>query len=265
MPWNRTSKLLLPADETIIWRYMDLPKFLSLLEQKALYFALCDELEDKWEARIHRADFNAWVNCMGPESAARVKEGFDRLHASVAVNCWYRGDEESVAMWTLYTQTQYGIAIRSNIGRLKRALEPSPLQIQIGMVEYRNLDDSSCEPLDPKLVPAQMFLFQKRLCYQHERELRAYTFAPPTSASKAKRRSRHRELPEHGPLVSVDLAELVETVRLGPHFPSWAKALIELALERAHIHPAISESAAFAPPPPGRSGGRRARLASISE
>jgi hypothetical protein len=33
--------------ETVIWRYMDLPKFLQMLEQGGLYFALLTEFSDK--------------------------------------------------------------------------------------------------------------------------------------------------------------------------------------------------------------------------
>ena len=32
-----------PPIETVIWRYMDLPKFLQMLEQGGLYFALLTE------------------------------------------------------------------------------------------------------------------------------------------------------------------------------------------------------------------------------
>lgn|ERR1035437_341720 len=245
MPWRKNAKLPLPADDTTIWRYMDLPKFLSLLEQKALYFAVRAELEDKWEALIHRPDFKNMVACLGGEPAKNLKGALERVNTLAAMSCWYRGREESVAMWALYTHTTFGVAIRSDIGRLKRALAAYLGDIQIGVVEYRDLDDDSAAPLDSG---GQRFLFQKRRCYEHERELRAWTLARPGTSAGTKRPSGF-QAPEHGLLVPVDLAEVIECVRLGPHFPRWAQALIESALQRAGISPPISESAAFAPPP----------------
>ena len=56
MAWTPNAKLSQPDDDATIWRYMDLPKFLSLIEQRALYFALPHQLEDTWEARIHTRD-----------------------------------------------------------------------------------------------------------------------------------------------------------------------------------------------------------------
>ncbi|MDR6438766.1 hypothetical protein J2790_003933 [Paenarthrobacter nicotinovorans] len=38
-----------PDPGSRLWRYMDLPKFLSLLEDSALYFARADQIVDGWE------------------------------------------------------------------------------------------------------------------------------------------------------------------------------------------------------------------------
>jgi hypothetical protein len=43
-----------PAYDTVIWGYMDLPKFLLMLEHRGLYFSLPSELSDKWEGVIGR-------------------------------------------------------------------------------------------------------------------------------------------------------------------------------------------------------------------
>jgi hypothetical protein len=54
MPYMEHPQIATPPDETPIWRYMDLPKFLLMLEQKSLYFSLLSEFEDKWEAVLDR-------------------------------------------------------------------------------------------------------------------------------------------------------------------------------------------------------------------
>jgi hypothetical protein len=220
---------------------MDLPKFLSLLEQKALYFARLTEFDDKWEALIDDHAFDAMVSNFGDSSASHLKSGLERAHPLVVVNCWHCNPGESVAMWALYTETTYGIAVKSDVGRLKRAFASSSEEIYMGEVHYRDFQANTIAALDGKNVLALPFFLQKRLCYQHECELRAYSVVPPQSDK--------REQPERGTLINVDLAELIESIRLGPRFPVWAKALIESALARAGIIPPISDSEAFAPPP----------------
>lgn len=175
MPWTPNAKLPMPNDDATIWRYMDLPKFLSLIEQRALRFALPAKLEDKWEARVHGPDYSALVEAYGVAQAGRLRAGTERVFSVAALNCWCCRKEESVAMWTLYTQPKYGVAIRSNVGRLKKALHESPEIVQLGLVQYRDLADQSTPPLDVQCLPPLIFLFQKRLCYEHESELRAYT------------------------------------------------------------------------------------------
>jgi hypothetical protein len=130
MAWTPNAKLTVPDDNATIWRYMDLPKFLSLIEEKALYFAAPAQLEDKWEARVHGADNKALVDAFGVEQASTLKAGSDRVFSASAINCWYHGEGESIAMWALYTQPTYGVAIRSSVGRLcvfgKAALSKIP-------------------------------------------------------------------------------------------------------------------------------------------
>jgi len=116
MPWTNNPKLSLPDDDATIWRYMDLSKFLSLLDEKALYFAVPSQLEDKWEARVHGVDNKALVDAFGVEQASTLKAGSDRVFSVSAINCWYHGEGESIAMWALNTQPTYGVAIRKDAG-----------------------------------------------------------------------------------------------------------------------------------------------------
>ena len=38
-----------PLDDTVLWRYMDFTKFVSLLEKSALFFPRADKLGDPFE------------------------------------------------------------------------------------------------------------------------------------------------------------------------------------------------------------------------
>jgi hypothetical protein len=41
-----------PPDDVILWRYMNVGRFIDLLESKELYFARLHELDDLWEAPL---------------------------------------------------------------------------------------------------------------------------------------------------------------------------------------------------------------------
>ena len=89
MPYELRQDLVLPPDETVIWRYMDLPKLLMLLEQKALYFALVKEFGDSWEAVMARRVTESIAHFHGPAASGNIVNLFRAFPAMVGVNCWY--------------------------------------------------------------------------------------------------------------------------------------------------------------------------------
>jgi len=126
-----------PADHEVIWRYMDLPKFLCLIETRKLHFAFIYDLPDKWEGVIDRRT-TAGIQAVFASASGSAIDLFRTVHEHMAVNCWFRGVYESVAMWSLYTKTEYGIAIRTTVGRLKEALAATSMPVYIGAVHYRD-------------------------------------------------------------------------------------------------------------------------------
>ena len=47
-------RALKPAPHDAVWRYTDVPKFVSLLAHRALYFARLDRLDDPFEGSLPR-------------------------------------------------------------------------------------------------------------------------------------------------------------------------------------------------------------------
>ncbi len=56
------------------------------------------------------------------------------------VSCWFEGEEESDAMWKLYSGSyKYGIAIKSTVGMLQKALDEqfdNERKVDIARVKY---------------------------------------------------------------------------------------------------------------------------------
>jgi len=228
-----------------------MPKFLSMLEQKSLYFALVKELGDSWEAVVARGITEGLANFYGASDSDQMVQAFQLFPSHIGVNCWYQGIGESVAMWSLYTSKGgYGVAIKSNVGRLKKSLDVSDQHVFLGQIFYEDHDVLPIEPLSPFDLHALRPLLQKRACYKHECELRALTFIKPTLPEDAQPGTvLRRPFPTHGVSVDIDLPSLIESVTLGPEFPEWAKALLKSAFARTGINPPLVESALLKPPP----------------
>lgn len=159
---------LTPPDDTVkIWRFMDLPKFLSIIQSKTLYFARADQFEDPFEgARGQTGDEGVYTNALvealrdefesvgtkEPVSSETLIKyakdlisawrliGFDKCHMyNTFVSCWHRNEVESDAMWRLYTkELSQGTAIQTTCGKLRDSFVAAhcPGPVVIAPVEY---------------------------------------------------------------------------------------------------------------------------------
>lgn len=248
MPYLEHPQIETPPDETVIWRYMDLPKFLLMLEQQSLYFALLSEFEDKWEAVLDR-ELTKGIAIQFTAASGQVIGLYQEYFQHTAVNCWYRGTEESVAMWGLYTKSAFGVAVKSTIRDLKRALAVYEKDVHLGAVVYRDHTAAPTETLSVHEITPYKAILQKRVCYKHECELRAIThFLPDFPDNPPLGTLVVAPYPKHGGPVAVDLPTLIHSITTGPTFPGWAWKLLESALSRASVTKPVIESNAFKPP-----------------
>jgi hypothetical protein len=233
MPYDTHPFANTPPDDSVIWRYMDLPKFLLLLDQKALYFPILPDLADKWETALDHAEKEFITGHFPSLATGGVVSSMQEFISRVVVNCWYNGDSESVAMWALYTSTPYGIAIESRVGRFKKALRIYGGRVYLGLVEYLDHEAPVTTSLAPPLgqINAVRPVLHKRLCYKHECELRAFTVLPSNQPP-----------PTNGVQIPVYLNDLIEGVTLGPAFPNWCVGLVEEGLVRSNLSIPVAPS-----------------------
>ena len=153
----------------IIWRFMELWKFRSILEQHAIYFARPRTFDDKWEGHWHPGywrntrEFYGSDEGLAEEFETRVRR---RRHGFL-VSCWHRGRSESQALWAQYTKDGPAVAIQSTIGDALHSLRPH----NYGIVQYYHPED---EP--PKLngIIGHDDILLKRDNFQYEREFRMW-------------------------------------------------------------------------------------------
>ncbi|MBL4797069.1 MAG: DUF2971 domain-containing protein [Oleispira sp.] len=194
----------LPEDETVIWRYMDLSKFLSMITTGSLWFARLDKnwevdpLEGKvpklqWElieSRIQNTNFapkytgngkvqsggemEAGMSLVSEETVRKEhleiqKNQYELTTYNSYVTCWNLSKHESYHMWKLYCGHHNGIAIKSTVGRLSDSFGKNKnFSVLGGVVEY--LDHEKGVPKNKDNLLSHVFC--KSLPYSFESELR---------------------------------------------------------------------------------------------
>ena len=157
----------LPEDpETIVWKYLDLSKFLDLLLSKKLFMSRSDKFEDQYEGTFSEPTYEEIRKIA--ENNPKFLNYYKSHREKIAISSWHINEYESFAMWQIFTKNNEGLAIQSTIGRLKEALIPERRTEQyIGEVNYIDYKKEYI-PFNDTFFP---FLF-KRKSFQYEREVR---------------------------------------------------------------------------------------------
>lgn len=109
-----------------VWRYMSLSRFIWLLQNRQLWMARADRLEDPWECAVTGAEMSYLaarhpITPIGEEDEG-IGGRIDRItklwRASTFINCWCAREEESHALWRVFCGANEGVAIRSNWQKL---------------------------------------------------------------------------------------------------------------------------------------------------
>jgi hypothetical protein len=200
----------LTADpDTIVWKYLDLSKFLGLLMSKKLFMSRSDKFEDQYEGTFSEPTFEEIkkLSINNPDFLQYYKTHREK----VAISSWHINEYESFAMWQIFTQNSEGLAIQSTIGRLQKSLIPENNYKQfIGEVNYIDYKKEYI-PFDDMFFP---FLF-KRKSFQYEREVRIITDVAENKITL-----------NDGLKINVDIDQLIETIYIHPKSENWYKNLV---------------------------------------
>ncbi|CAH0235070.1 hypothetical protein SRABI130_02844 [Pseudomonas sp. Bi130] len=200
-----------PPDETVIWRYMSIEKYLALLHTASLFMCRLDKFEDPWEGA-----YSVGYDHIGPWDplVKDVQRGF------IFVNCWHANEYESAAMWDLYASRQAGVAIRTTVGNLKQSIV-SPSSVYISAVRYEDYSVHIPNLASNSFLPALI----KRRSFAHEHEVRLLAMNYENSTWN----STDPENPHYGysapgqssMICEVDLNCLLGDVMFSPSMPDW--------------------------------------------
>jgi hypothetical protein len=200
----------LPEDpNTVVWKYLDLSKFLDLLMSEKLFMSRSDKFEDQYEGTFSEPTFEEIkkLSIDNPDFLNYYKTHREK----VAISSWHINEYESFAMWQIFTQNSEGLAIQSTIGRLQESLVPETnFKQYIGEVNYIDYKKEHI-PFDDMFFP---FLF-KRKSFQYEGEVRIITDIGKSDIKI-----------NEGLKINVNINQLIEKIYIHPKSENWYKNLV---------------------------------------
>ncbi|HRM11499.1 MAG TPA: hypothetical protein PLV47_00700 [Flavobacterium sp.] len=200
----------LPKDpNTIIWKYLDLSKFLDLLMSEKLFMSRSDKFEDQYEGTFSEptSEEIKKLSIDNPDFLNYYKTHREK----VAISSWHINEYESFAMWQIFTQNSEGLAIQSTIGRLQESLVlETNFKQYIGEVNYIDYKKEHI-PFDDMFFP---FLF-KRKSFQYEGEVRLITDIGDSNIKI-----------NEGLKINVEINRLIGKIYIHPKSENWYKNLV---------------------------------------
>lgn len=230
MPYIESKKFNTPNDETVIWHFMNFPEFCSILVHDKLFFTRADCFDDPWEGAwpSYYHDRKFWQSHLSgnQKHIDNIVDFFNKSLNSrkqFAVSCWHMNTSESEPFWKLYSNQKFGIAIKSTIGSLKKAVENSGWPVKIGAIEYIDFNN----PTKTKFIDSyglDIPILYKRDVFKHESEVRAFI-----------KEQKNPEKPfkgESGRTVSVSPQLLINSIVISPMASDWFVRVVKGMLEK---------------------------------
>ncbi len=208
------------ANANFVWRYMDLAKFVHLLDTTSLYFSRAAQFADPYEGHYPKKNMNmkASMNKADPYRGEVEEKFMGLIRACTYINCWHGNNYESAAMWDLYSKQNDGVAIQTDYKGLCHSFgvpedikDPAP--VFVGKVDYIDYSEDKIKE-DNLFYP----FLHKRKSFEHEKEVRAIAQRLPKEFIETGRLSSiaPENLNIKGVLVPVDLNTLIHKIYVAP-------------------------------------------------
>ncbi|SFQ02528.1 hypothetical protein SAMN05216419_104717 [Nitrosomonas cryotolerans] len=211
-----------------IWRYMDMTKFISLLDSKSLWFSSAAKFDDPFEGS-HSKLYAELLKDFPLDKADKQKriEFTKQLPKYTYINCWHMRESESYGMWKIYGKDGHAIAIQTTYEKLYQSLKDRN-DIVFGVVDYKCYKTQQLNPTGTStLIP----YFNKSVHFEDEKELRAVIQRADALREVLNQTNSEPEL-RNGIEVEIDISNTIESVYLSPTFPSAYKKAMSSLLKR---------------------------------
>ena len=202
--------------ESILRRYLSLPKYLDLLRTSSIYLSRVDNFPDKFEGALPPA-IREGIN----EARTNGHIGYDaddfikRLRENIYLSCWSLGVQDNMALWQLYGTASNGIAITTTNEKLIEACLKWAEHEYVEIFKVKYIDHFK----NPDMIIGSYSdpLRFKHKAYQYEKEVRVVVSRIGRNAKET--RPSSLRLP-------VNLSSLIRSVVVAPEAGSWFYDLV---------------------------------------
>ena len=204
------------SHNTKLWRYIDLAKFISLLDSRALWLARSDTFRDQGEGQFPQemrvAIEKAYEGFTGKEDSPihDANDFREYLCKNAYVSCWHKNVDENMVMWELYGRDSNSVAIQTTVGKLKSNIS----KIDSGGLEFhlKNVQYSNAQDVKGKLnYTAPFFIKRPHFSFEQEARILLSTYSAI---------SPNKDTPL-GKKVELDAVEAIEKVLVHPDSHDW--------------------------------------------
>lgn len=147
-----------------LWRYMDLMKFIYLLDQQRLYLPRADSLEDQHEGATPLEQRRLEENS-GIRKSVPLEKFYRQQRKCTFISCWSHQETESHALWRVFCGPDQGVVVFTRYYNLVKLLpQNESLNVEVGLVDYGREEPIPSNTLIP--------FFRKRRGFAYEEEAR---------------------------------------------------------------------------------------------
>lgn len=237
-----------PTDDTVLWRFMDFTKYVSLLHTQSLWFTQATRMEDNYECRYTAPDMQhsramwdsiplpAEIKGQLPHNVAFLSEMARR---TFYLSCWHMNRHESAAMWRLYLLSHEGVAIRTTYSSVKASLAQTTDPIFATIVKYIDYQSESIG-MGNVFKPVAF----KRKSFEHEAEMRLIWWSIPQYPEF----TGPGGYDQPGHPIPVLLGELIQDVFVSPKAEDWFREVVESVTRKYGLGCQVTKSNLYTDP-----------------
>ena len=253
MPYQEKPTITTPNDKTTLFKYMSLEKLLNLFETQTLFFTKVAIFSDPYEGQLTKQ----MLEIANLES---VEHTLNCYRNCMMCSCWHEDWRDTKPMWTQYTNEGQGIAIKTNVGSLKKSLI-GEYGVHIGRISYIDYNKEFFAGLASEqgiTIHYHPYL-HKRKKFEDECEVRAIINSVEPIMAELKLRNLSLkdntpslidevgkqifpEITRNGLPYPINISELIHEIILSPDYDEWIIDTITSTINRYNFNLDVSVS-----------------------
>lgn len=217
--------------DAILWRYMDIAKFISMLKQNAIWLARADTFGDKHEGLFPdamREYIDKAYQGFDDSDNSPVKDTNDfqdYLVKNTFISCWHHNLGENMVMWEIYGKNKNAVAIQTTVEGITSNVNASALSGH--SLLFKNVLYKDAGEISGVLLYEDCF-FRKRRHFSFEKEVRI-------SLDTYSRLNPTKETP-HGYKLHASLSGMIDKVVVHPDSPEWFLDVVDSVVTKYELH-----------------------------